>query len=931
MANPNTDCPPDISAAEGTSDHAPKATETAHGEAAAHIVSNSNKEDGVGQCSLKSNRIDSLECDQSKRLLPAVKTSPDGQTGLAEEEVVGNDRQDTIIDVVMVLWLWLWQQLCYLSTQVVKHTKQFFHPTDIDDQSVSSSAMALAQAGKTETCTFSSCEFKVIPYHTTIVVELSKIHSSKETGRFFISVLCKKPNASRWQNIELQWSPPPYAVIENLQPAVKYEILMHAWSENQGAEAISIYSTTLPAGPPEQFVVYRSQDTEEVVLSWNPPSVLAPGASISGYTLKITTINPLSDNNGTTEIRQFSNQTFITQATLHPNYSYSFELYTNTNKAESSAAAKSGLLLHKHKLLDQSKKLQTSDRPAFQLPLKKTSVFSASSFELLEVGTARHESETEKVILIVGATGAGKTTLINSLVNYVLDVKYGDGFRFKLVFEPPNADQSISQTTNITTYKVHFQNGMKINYTLTIIDTPGFGDTRGIDRDKKVARELYDFFKSEHGVVDHLDAVGIVAPASLPRLTHSQTYIFDSILSLFGKDVEDIIYLLLTFTDGKPPQVLSAFKAAHFPYRASFNFNNSAIFDDVGSVAMDNINNEKTSVERDKEDDSQDDLDFNEMFWNLAMKSFDKFVRKLSRCSSISLKLTQEVLDQRARIELYVEELHKQVTMGLTKQEQLMVEQNVLKEHESRIKSNKNFTYKVKEAEVVKLPIKDAKTNTTCVHCNYTCHPNCIYDNDEDKHKCSAMEPGTNPVRCKICPNHCEWEVHKNTKFHYVTREVVREKTSEELKARYETAQGKKLSTQQLVDAIWEEFEGIQGKVMYTICEIRESVSVLQEIALKDNPLSTVEYIDILIQGEKNNGQPGWQTRTEHLHEMQKKAKHLQEITMGDYDPFGQYRDIINERKQSGADFRDGKFWTQEMKNFKSKLGSKLSSCVLQW
>ena len=896
---------------------------------AGHTVSYSNKDDEVGQCSLESNHVDSSECDESQHLLPVVKTSPDGD--------VDDDKHDTVADLILRQLQWQWQHLCNLIIHVVNFTRRFLYPAGTAPVAATLTGnreCETSNAGDIKTETLSACEFKVIPYHATIVVEVTKIHNSKKKRRFFFSVWHRKLGVSLWQKTQVRWSSRPCAVIENLQPASMYEILLQTGSQHQPPEALSVYSTTLPTWPPEQFVVYRAQDKQDVVLNWNPPSVLATGTSISGYILKITTINPLHDNDGTKE-----NQTFITQAALHPNYSYSFELYANTNKTESSAAAKSELLLHKHKLLDQSKKLQTSDRPAFQLPLRKTSVFSASSFELLEVGTARHESETEKVILIVGATGAGKITLINSLVNYVLDVKYSDGFRFKLVSEPPNADQSISQTTDITTYKVHFQHGMKINYTLTIIDTPGFGDTRGINRDKKVARELYDFFKSEHGVVDHLDAVGIVAPASLPRLTHAQTYIFDSILALFGKDVEDIIYLLLTFTDGKPPQVLSAFKAAHFPYRASFKFNNSAIFDDVGSVAMSNINNEKTPSECDDwdndcdkvDDDSKDDLDFNEMFWNLAMKSFNKFLRKLSHCSSISLKLTQEVLDQRARIELYVEELHKQVTMGLTKQEQLMVEQNVLKEHESKIKSNKDFTYKVKEVEVVKLPIKDAQTNTTCVRCNYTCHPNCSRDNDEDKYKCSAMEPGTNPVRCMICANHCEWEVHKFTKFHYVTREVVKEKTSEELKARYETAQGKKLSTQQLVDAIWEEFEGIQGKVMYTICEIRESVSVLQEIALKDNPLSTVEYIDILIQGEKNNGQPGWQKRTEHLHEMQKKAKHLQEITLGDYDPFGQYRDRINERKKSGADFRDEIFWTQEMKNYKSKVGRKLSSCVLQW
>ena len=40
---------------------------------------------------------------------------------------------------------------------------------------------------------------------------------------------------------------------------------------------------------------------------------------------------------------------------------------------------------------------------------------------------------TEKTIMVVGATGAGKSTLIDGFINYIVNVEWGDEFRFSLV------------------------------------------------------------------------------------------------------------------------------------------------------------------------------------------------------------------------------------------------------------------------------------------------------------------------------------------------------------------------------------------------------------------------------------------------------------------------------------------------------------------
>ena len=98
--------------------------------------------------------------------------------------------------------------------------------------------------------------------------------------------------------------------------------------------------------------------------------------------------------------------------------------------------------------------------------------------------------------------------------------------------------QAHSQTSWITAYTLHRGEGSPIPYSLTIIDTPGFGDTEGIERDKKIADQIKHFF-SVHPPegIDVLHGIGFVAQSALARLSHSQKYIFDSILCIYGRDV----------------------------------------------------------------------------------------------------------------------------------------------------------------------------------------------------------------------------------------------------------------------------------------------------------------------------------------------------------------------------------------------------------
>lgn len=54
--------------------------------------------------------------------------------------------------------------------------------------------------------------------------------------------------------------------------------------------------------------------------------------------------------------------------------------------------------------------------------------------------------------------------------------------------------QAISQTEWITVHKIMPKDGSRLTYALNIIDTPGFGDTRGIDRDLGIIDHIRQLF-----------------------------------------------------------------------------------------------------------------------------------------------------------------------------------------------------------------------------------------------------------------------------------------------------------------------------------------------------------------------------------------------------------------------------------------------------
>ena len=460
----------------------------------------------------------------------------------------------------------------------------------------------------------------------------------------------------------------------------------------------------------------------------------------------------------------------------------------------------------------------------------------------------------EKVLLVIGATGAGKSTLINGMANYVMGVKWEDDFRFKVVTDDPKVSTSKSQTKFITAYTFYPVEGSALPYKLTIIDTPGFGDTEGLKRDKAITKQIEEFFSiPQPNGVSHLDGIGFVAQASLARLTPTQEYIFSSVLSIFGKDLSQNIFMMVTFADGQKPPVLKAIKDAGITKSEKhFKFNNSALFAD----------NREGS--------------FDAMFWEMGFLSFKAFFEEFSKAKSVHLDLTKEVLKERDQLQALLEGLNPQINLGLEKIEEMRQEEIVLQHRESEIETNKEFTYTVEINKPRQVDISGRGIHTTtCLKCNFTCHNDCAYSDDNEKARCCAMRDGS----CVVCPKKCHWTEHKNLPCVWEFEKIVETRTSEDLKRKYESATEGKSKVESMIGKLDEELQKMHEDVMNNILKAQQCIRRLDEIALKRNPLSNVEYIELLIESEKQTANHGWKQRIQYLEEAKRQAAMLSNLT----------------------------------------------------
>ena len=158
-------------------------------------------------------------------------------------------------------------------------------------------------------------------------------------------------------------------------------------------------------------------------------------------------------------------------------------------------------------------------------------------------------------MLLVGETGSGKTSFLNLLCNCEMIKKLGfnKGSKQLRKFNDSNLEnarsrEAESKTSGVKMYSIELD---KVELKVGIMDTPGFGDTRGFQQDKQNTKLIIDGLKAEQ----YINCVCLVINGRLSRITATLRYVLTEVTSILPREVLNNV--IVVFTNAVDPWLLN--------------------------------------------------------------------------------------------------------------------------------------------------------------------------------------------------------------------------------------------------------------------------------------------------------------------------------------------------------------------------------------
>ena len=498
------------------------------------------------------------------------------------------------------------------------------------------------------------------------------------------------------------------------------------------------------------------------------------------------------------------------------------------------------------------------------------------------------------VVLFCGKTGDGKTTAINAFFNIVKGIKLKDNYRFILITEPKKATgQAESQTDGVHLYYLKDYN----NKPVIIIDSQGYGDTRGQKFDEMITEAFRYVFSS---VIKHINSACFISKSSNNRLDILTKYIFSSVTSLFSEDITENFIILATFstkdTQKNGPAFINSIQT-----EAEFLNIQKRGMDEKWWFAFDSkciLGNDEDKIT--KYSFSQ----LNEFYEEKVKKLRPKSIKK---CAEVLTSRTQLKIQVNLLSETFQNLLMEQANLQ-EKEKNIIEVQKQIEEMQKKIRNVENQSKTLKPGELeqkleeLNNEINDKLSNlnneiiveyvntcepsnyytyTHCDSCKRNCHDYCdCFGNSLGR--CKRFTWGIlDDKKCDECG--CLKEKHKIDNYHWVKKSVNTKKNNDQ-KIQEEKERGERQKQQYMEEInrkknaktslekqinefnyhkevleeeknkyiqeqneIKEKIKNTSNQISYIIIKLKNITQKLEDIAMNSKHLKTQdEYIDSL-------------------------------------------------------------------------------------
>lgn len=149
-------------------------------------------------------------------------------------------------------------------------------------------------------------------------------------------------------------------------------------------------------------------------------------------------------------------------------------------------------------------------------------------------------------LLLLGQTGSGKTSFLNLVCNTGLILQLSDESALDqlrdfndIKLENNSQEKMVSKTDAATLYNIDL-----CGLPLGIIDTPGFGDTRGLEVDKKHTTKIVNTIKQQ----EYISCICLVINGRESRMNTSLKHVLSEIAAILPRSAIDNLIVVFTNT-----------------------------------------------------------------------------------------------------------------------------------------------------------------------------------------------------------------------------------------------------------------------------------------------------------------------------------------------------------------------------------------------